>query len=123
MISDRGSSLEMVPNEGDWARKMKLTLPARAMQRLTKRPVLSCLVVIIPTLHPSMNSQRSSTFSLTEASVSRFFALTGSAGLEPVSVVEKPPVVPLVMLDMLNRVSENDLIIRTGCDLLWMDNR
>jgi len=54
----------------------------------TNRPVLAIRVVIIPNLHASIKLTRSSTFSFNWGS-SIFFALYGSAGLLPVSVLLK----------------------------------
>ena len=68
---------------------MGVTFAARAMHRLTSRP-FGALVVIMPNLHESMNCTRSSTFSLSEALLSRFFCLKGSGFLEPVSALLKP---------------------------------
>jgi hypothetical protein len=64
------------------------TLAAKAIHLETNLPVVPSRVVIIPKLQFEMNSLRSSTFSLMEAS-SRLFCLYGSAGLLPVSVFEK----------------------------------
>ncbi len=66
----------------------ELTFAARAMHLLTSRPFWA-RVVIMPNLEESMNWTRSSTLSLSEAWLSRFFCLYGSAGLEPVSALLK----------------------------------
>lgn len=63
-------------------------MAANAMQRDTRAPEEPSRVVIMPNLQAEMNSLRSSTFSLMEAS-SRFFSLYGSAGLSPVFAFEK----------------------------------
>ncbi len=70
---------------GGWG---ELTFAARAMHLLTSRPFWA-RVVIMPNLEESMNWTRSSTLSLSEAWLSRFFCLYGSAGLEPVSALLK----------------------------------
>ena len=56
------------------------------MHLLASRPS-AVLVVIMQNLHLSTNAERSLTFSCNEGS-SRFFSVYGSAGLEPVSVLE-----------------------------------
>lgn len=64
------------------------TLAARAMQRETRLPdALSC-VVIMPYLQLSMNLLRSSTLSTTATSSSLLADLYGSAGFDPVDVLE-----------------------------------
>ncbi len=73
--------------KGGWGGEI-FTLAANAMQRDTRAPEEPSRVVIMPNLQAEMNSPRSSTFSLMEAS-SRFFSLYGSAGLSPVLAFEK----------------------------------
>ncbi len=70
-----------------------LTLAANAMHLEANKP--SCvLVVIMQNLHLSTKAPRSLIFSLSEGS-SRFFAVYGSAGFEPVSVFEKEDILLL----------------------------
>ena len=58
----------------------------------------------MPNLDESMNEIKSSTLSLREALLSRFFCLYGSAGLEPVSALLKLDifVVYVVVKGLLN---------------------
>lgn len=59
------------------------------MHRDIRWPDFESLVVIMPNLLLFMNPLRATTFSSREASESLFFSLYGSAGLLPVSALEK----------------------------------
>ena len=68
-----------------------LTFAARAMHLLASISSL-VLVVIMQNLHLSMKFARSWTFSCSDGSC-KFFSMYGSAGLLPVSVLEKEDIV------------------------------
>lgn len=95
--------LDSQPQAAEWRRRKTggFTFPARAMQRLTNRPVLSCLVVIIPNFDFSMKAERSSTFSLTLALSSAFLSVYGSAAFEPVDALEKSELAILFDSDLV----------------------
>ena len=76
-VMTRLQRLQSVPTFAATAIHLELSMPEAATR-----------VVIMPNLHDEMNSVRPSTFSDSEGS-SLFFALYGSAGLLPVSVLEK----------------------------------
>lgn len=66
------------------------TVAATAMARETSLSLVASWVVIMPNLQEAMNLARASTFSCREGGVSSLFAsVYGSAGLLPVSVLEK----------------------------------
>jgi hypothetical protein len=88
------------------------TLAAGAIHLLTSLPVVPSHVVIIPNLQFEMNSLRFSTFSLIEASLT-FFSLYGSAGLLPVSVLEKFDMVRMLILTGFDIILYKALYVRS----------
>ena len=94
-----------------------LTFPAKAMHLLTSRPLWD-LVVIMPNLHELMKATKSSTFSLRDG-FSRFLALYGSAGLEPVSALLKPDDILMVDVVVKDLLSRGNVLLDLVLSVVW----